>query len=222
MKTRGCLGAAASARGAGLAAAALGAVALAAVTLTGCTTQPLPAGASDSDVADFYAAISDSRWDSMGFGPDVERPVIMGAQPVTGEVWAARVADCMNGAGFANYSEQGGGLTVAASDGLQTTEEKVALYACQELFPVESDATRVLSADQLRYVYRYYASFLVPCLESRGYDVGDVPSGEAFLAQGNLGVWNPYWADIARDPSTLAELQTRCPSMPPGIDDPYR
>jgi hypothetical protein len=202
-------------------AAALAAGVLAAVALAGCTTQPLPAGPSDGDVARYYAAVSDARWNSLGLGPAVERPVITNARPIAREVWATRVADCMNGAGFANYSEQGGGLTVLSSDGLQATEEKVALYMCQELYPVESDATAVFSVGQLRYVYRYYTSFLVPCLESRGYDIGDVPPRDAFLDQGNLGVWNPYWSGTTWDTDTLAALRSHCPPMPPGIPDPF-
>ena len=202
-------------------AAVLAAVTVAATLLSGCTTQPLPAGPSDSDVARYYAAISDSRWNSMGFGPAVERPVVVDAQPVAPEVWAARVAGCMNDAGFPNYSAQGGGLTISSLDGVQTTEERVALYACQELFPIESDAAGVLSTGQLRYVYSYYVRFLVPCLESRGYDLGDVPPADRFLEQGNLGVWNPYWNDLASETDDRSALQTQCPPMPPGIADPY-
>jgi len=202
----------------------LAVAALAAVALTGCTTQPLPAGPSDSDIAEYYAAFSDARWQSIGFGPAVERPVIVDVQPIPQEVWATRIADCMNGAGYVNYSEQGGGLSMTPTDGavMQTTEERLALYSCQELYPVESDPSGVLSAPQLSYIHRYYVRFLVPCLESRGYDLGEIPPADAFLEQGNLGVWNPYWSDITWDGDEFEALRVECPPMPPGIADPYR
>jgi len=208
------------------AAAAAVVAALAAATLTGCTTQPVPAGPSDSDIAAYYAASSDALWQSMAFGPDVERPVIVDVQPVSREVWATRVADCMNGAGYSNYSEQGGGLSVVSADGSygddEAAQERLAVFTCQELYPIEAHSAGVLSTPQLRYIYRYYVRFLAPCLESRGYDLGEVPPGDAFLEQGNVGVWNPYWGAITRHTDDLAALQVECPPMPPGIDDPYR
>jgi hypothetical protein len=232
MDRSGCLVAVATARGVvtaradALATAALATAVLAVVALAGCTTQPLPEGPSDSDIAEYYAASSDARWQSMAFDPAVERPVVVDVQPVSLELWASRIADCMNSAGYQAYSEQGGGLSITATDStagtvVQSTEEKLALYACQELYPIESDATGVLSTPQLQYIYRYYVRFLLPCLESRGYDVGDVPPADAFVEQGNFGVWSPYWGDITRDTDVLAALQFECPPMPPGIDDPY-
>lgn len=205
----------------------LAVAALAATALTACTTQAPPAGPSDSDVAEYYAAFSDARWQSMGFGPDVERPVIADVQPIAPEVWAARVADCMNGAGYPAYSEQGGGLTISPADStdgtvVQSTDEKLALYVCQELYPIASDAAAVLSQEQLRYIHRYYVRFLLPCLGARGYEIDDVPAGDAFLEQGNIGVWNPYWGEISSDSNELEALMLVCAPMPPGIDDPYR
>jgi len=204
-----------------VAAAAVVVAALGAATLSGCTTQPLPAGPSDADVARYYSDLSDALWDGTGLGPGVERPVIAEVQPITRDVWARRVADCMNNAGFANYAAQGGGLTSAGAQELQPVEEKLALFSCQELYPVAVSVNEVASDEQLEYVYGYYVRFLVPCLESRGYSINPVPTRASFLAQRNVGLWNPYWVDISQNSSSLAALQRACPPMPPGIADPH-
>jgi len=210
----------------------LATLALATMILTGCTSQPLPQGPSDAEVAQYYSDFSDARWEAMGFGDGIERPVIVDPQPISRDLWASRMASCMNGAGYASYSEQGGGLTVTGTDpapdqsALATaenaTQERLAMYTCQELYPVVGEQGEVFSTAQLRYIYGYYVRFLVPCLESRGYTIDDVPPRDAFLEQGNIGVWNPYWGAFSQNADELAALQVACPPMPPGMVNPYR
>ena len=204
-----------------MAAAAVAVAALGAATLSGCTTQPLPAGPSDADVARYYADLSDTRWEITGFGPEVERPVIAEVQPIGRDVRARRVVACMNDAGFGQYSAQGGGITVSGVQAVQPENEKLAFFACQEMYPVEVSANEVASEQELEYIRGYYVRFLVPCLESRGYAIDPVPSLERFQQQRSFGLWNPYWSDITQNTASLAALQRACPPMPPGIADPY-
>jgi len=96
-----------------------------------------------------------------------------------------------------------------------------ALYRCLVMYPLDPLYLRPLSDRQLRTLYDYYKETLVPCLESKGFDVGPVPSWEFFIANTNPR-WDPYrQLKPVRSGLSLAEfrdLRKSCPPLPPTED----
>jgi hypothetical protein len=79
--------------------------------------------------------------------------------------------------------------------------------------------------EQVRVVYDYYVDTLVPCLEARGFEVGDVPTWEAFRStwvpdgSGGLsageGSWAPYTLLIdVIPPEEWDAVEAACPQNP--------
>ncbi len=62
----------------------------------------------------------------------------------------------------------------------------LAYYVCTQQYPVEEKYTQPLTADRLGVLYDWWVEHTVPCFEQRGWDVGEVPTREVFLA-------NPQW-----------------------------
>jgi len=94
----------------------------------------------------------------------------------------------------------------------------LARYVCYSQYPVADKYTDPLSQEQLEVLYEHWTSITVPCFEELGYDVGDVPTRESFLAN---PMWHPAIAiqeqvgpDVAsgRWPSTEHVLYEVCPA----------
>lgn len=91
------------------------------------------------------------------------------------------------------------GWSMAADGAFEVTKEQegalnLAMYVCHEQYPVAEKYTRPLSSGQLGLLYDWWTDETVPCFMELGYDVGNVPSREFFLA-------NPTW----HPPSLIAE-----------------
>lgn len=94
------------------------------------------------------------------------------------EVWSSCLAD-------AGWVESGPHEGIEIPPG-QEEAFNLAYYVCQRQYPVEERFTRPLTTEQLGILYDWWTEHTVPCYEERGWDVGDIPSREAFLA-------NPVW-----------------------------
>ena len=70
-----------------------------------------------------------------------------------------------------------------------TTSEQLQFYWCFEKYPTVDLLTRA----QIDFIYDYYVRWLIPCLESNGYNVMNAPSRRAFRdADPSIERWNPY------------------------------
>lgn len=99
------------------------------------------------------------------------------------EVWTA----CLRDAG---WPESGPDEGILIPPG-QEDSFNVAYYTCHQQYPVEGRFTEPLTAEQLGVLYDWWIDHTVPCFESRGWDVGDIPTREVFLA-------DPEWLPAER------------------------
>jgi hypothetical protein len=75
-----------------------------------------------------------------------------------------------------------------------------------------------LDERQHRLIYNYYVTKLILCLRTHGYDPGEVPSAETFLATVDTRQnWSPYRAVTERQLTEpeWKEINKNCPQNPP-------
>jgi hypothetical protein len=121
---------------------------------------------------------------------------------------------CMAAAGYPNYGQSGTTVAVEQSDAGQ-----LALYICVSQYPLDPSTFGLFSAAQLEYLYDYFHESLIPCLESSGFEITDVPDRADFLRRepAQLYAWSPYQTLHGISPRTLAKLTRRCPEYPNGL-----
>lgn len=194
----------------------------AALLLSGCATVSAPEpGLTAAELADVHQRELDLTWSRTGL-PDELRPPDPAVQSVHPDDWASYLADCLNAAGFEQYSDQGGSL--AAYEVEQTAEEMdandLAFYLCQASMNVEGSDDHWLNPAEVDYLYDYYQQMLLPCLALRDLQVVDIPSHQEFIDW--FGFWNPYYALTESSQAALmgnADIFEECAPMPPGMSD---
>lgn len=197
-------------------------VVVAALLLSGCSVVSAPQpGLTADERDDVHRWLLDVRWRQTGLRDEL-RPPDPESHVVAADQWAQALVECMNAAGFDNYSAAGGGF--GATEVVQTADEMqantVAMYLCQGGISVEEWDQSWFNPEQVDYLYDYYQQMLLPCLALHGLEVLDVPNRESFVAR--YGSWNPYFSLTAESESALRadqEVFTECRSMPPGMAD---
>lgn len=122
----------------------------------------------------------------------------------------------------------GDGRSYTVDDREFDSEQAAAYYAdvyrCNAMFPVHPVYSRHLDENQLRVVYNYYVSQLVPCLQQRGFDVGPIPSWQEFAETSYPKRWTPYHAVVREvlasrlSPDAYEELKGDCDPNPPSAE----
>ena len=200
-------------------ALAVGAAAASMVLLGGCvTTSQLPEGGMSRDeLLIVRAAQLDVAWERLDL-PDEIRPAEQGFTVVPSDEWAQRVAGCMSDAGYDNYGVRDQRLQIGKASSLsEPRTEAIDFFVCRALFQRDLTDGVELNRGQRDYLYDYYLTSLVPCLELQGVQIEDSPTRDEFAASG-VGIgWNPYYAmdalsfgEVVADDALLAA----CPSFP--------
>ena len=192
------------------------------LVLTGCSTQVAPQpGLTGGELSALRQQQSDLAWQRTGVS-DALRPPAPEVHYVTGEEWARFLADCMNVAGFDNYTASGGGLgtefVVRPADEAQ--REVISFYLCQSAVALEGQDDFWFNPAEVEYSYDYYQEVLIPCLASHGVVVFQAPTWSEFVDAN--GQWNPYFAvSSATKPRLVADdsILAECPATPPGMTD---
>lgn len=175
----------------------------------------VPAGPGDTRLETAVRAGLDRQWRLAGLEGIVVRPDYVAAPIVTDREWDRLMIECMDRAGIAQWGYDGNsGLFIEG--GQPTASDQLAFYWCYAAYPTVD----LVSDAQLDFIYDYYQRWLIPCLESRGYNVMNAPSRKGFIdADPAIGPWNPYRA-LERYPATfgaLEELAENCERTLPGI-----
>lgn len=177
------------------------AVVACAALLAGCAAAPaLPEGLNRAEVDAIVDQANRDWWEQIA--PGEPMPVV---EPI-------------------EYLVSGGptkGLDTCLTEANQTDQHdwEVAVFVCSMQYPYDmsDDDFGYLSAAELEYLWSYFATRLVPCLELMGYDIGTLPTKERFFAEPYLS-WVPYYS-MAPLPQTAREwkrIDARCPVPPVG------
>ena len=202
--------------------------AIALAALSGCTaTTALPEPLSDTELDERVTAELDRQWEFTGLDGVVERPQPPVEKVTSIDGFSAEFSQCMADAGFAAWgvSERGLDMTMVNSDRAPSTpEQQLSFYRCTARFP----GVDTLSPAQQDFVYDYYRSWLIPCIELQGYEITAPPTREGFhTSRADVGwQWAPYGAlvDPPGNDVEWSALQRRCAPTVPGLEgwsDPY-
>ena len=177
--------------------------------------QSAPSGPGDARLDQAVRTELDRQWRLSGLEGIVVRPDYV-AVPILNERDRRReIVECMRRAGVARWGyDESEGLFIEG--GRPSASDQLAFYWCFAAYPTVD----LVSDEQRDFIYDYYQRWLIPCLESRGYDVMNAPSREAFVgADRRLPDWSPYRA-LERFPPTFAALDAlrgTCAPTVPGI-----
>lgn len=135
--------------------------------------------------------------------------------------WVRKMVDCLNGAGFSAEAFEGSqGILGFQNTG--GTQEQVSAWSkgitrCEAKVGKAPEIPR-FTADQLAHLYDFYVSQR-DCLTSEGLTISGPPSRETFVeTYYSSDPWGPY-ADVDRvSPTTLSELEDKCPQQPSAQD----
>jgi hypothetical protein len=175
-----------------------------------------PVGPSDADIAASVQARLDRQWELSDLEGIIVRPETTFERIVSPDEWGDVMSECMHRAGIHSwgYNSQSGLFVESAR---VSASDQLAFYWCFASFPTID----LLSAQQLDYIYDYYAHWLTPCLEANGYAVMNAPTRKAFRdASPAVGRWNPYSSleEYPATPGSSARLRERCAPTLPGIE----
>ena len=197
---------------------ALAVAAVSVLLLTGCVTAkevPKP-GLSDAEVDVYINLQLDSMWNGSDL-PEDQRPDSGDVQLVQLEEYGDAYASCMNKRGYLDYAGEGegfaGGDPGSAGFG---DEELAANMRCSGLVQLDP-SSYALNDAQADFLYDYFQSSLIPCLELAGYHVpGPMPT----RAEAWQGWFNPYFSfpgTFSQEMTADTPLSQRCPPVPHGF-----
>lgn len=151
-----------------------------------------------------------------GIGLDPMPAIPELVQWVPAEDFAAAQAVCLQGEGWdVVYDAEVDAVVANGVTASQQAAYELSQWMCQARFSADPRAWVPLSEKQLGMVYDYYASTLVPCLESHGYAAPPLPTREVFVSEyGKPTMWHPSAFLSAEDRATL---ESACP-LSPGLD----
>lgn len=183
----------------------------------------MPRGLSAAQRTAAVNAEIDRQWQLTGLEGVVARPDRIDPRIVAADSWGSGLSDCLNDSGVTSFGyDDSRGFSSVNDDGSTTRLDAAAQlvwYSCFAKYPIVD----LLSKAQRNYIYDYYETWLVPCLNSKGYRVVDPPTRAEFLVESNNGigsqVWNPIWSiDSPRTEAGQAVLQRECPMTTPGVE----
>ena len=128
-------------------------------------------------------------------------------------------AECMTAHGFVSDYDWQGHWPVDDVPADQQQAYWGAWLRCWIQYPQHPRYTVPLNEDQIQVYYEYYRDELIPCLTEAGFETGELPSWENFLATYHTkSQWDPYAADVVQrnlSAQEWDEINRRCPQNPP-------
>ncbi|UOE43179.1 hypothetical protein [Agromyces larvae] len=193
------------------------------ILLTGCTA-PAPAPVPAPDVTpisgeaaeEIMAQVLDDQWAATGL-PTADRPTVTRERIIDANEWASVITGCLNEAGFSSATaDEDGGIASGSLPAAQQSAYAMAMYTCNAKYPVSAVYNTPLDDSQLEYIYSYFESTLIPCLNELGYEIEEPPSRTSFVTNYGPNGWSPY-KNLSLGSKKLAEAQERCPQVPEGL-----
>lgn len=129
-------------------------------------------------------------------------------------------SECLRGQGFPAEETFDGGIEFGSVPQEQLDARRAAEYRCHAQYPIHPRYYLPLSEEQIRLTYDYRVEVLAPCLHEQGFDPGEPPTWETFLATFDTqDEWFPY-SVVEPDAGTVSweEINELCPQSPPSQD----
>jgi hypothetical protein len=198
-------------------------LALVAGALAGCVSpSPEPPPPTPAEIEAMRDAWAQEWWDSLSTGttmPDVDVIEVLPADDAS-----ARLTECLEEASVPGVTVYGPGewsYNGALGDDATGTEAQVAWWTCAQQYPSDDLFGWMMSADQLEWLYDFFAQRHIPCLHTLGIDVVSFPSRDDFLriSQGSPS-WLPF-PDVMRPTPASSDwslIASRCP-LPDLLND---
>lgn len=194
---------------------ALGFIAGALMLATACSSSDTSERDDPTDINLGTTSPSPTNADSGGTATDYT-PI--GAEE--NNAWVRKMVDCLQQAGFsakAFESSQGmlGFQNTAATQ--QADAWSKGITRCETQVGAAPELPR-FTTEQLGRLYDFYLRQM-DCLTAEGFTISEPPSRDTFVATYySSDPWGPY-ADVGRiSPTTLSELETKCPQQPTAED----
>lgn len=129
--------------------------------------------------------------------------------------WGRVQANCLVEVGFPEVQAMADGSVFYP----EVPVEQASAYSsgrdlCARQYPVDPRFRSPLSEVQLEALHGYYESTLIPCLETEGYPIEDLPSRQAFIENYFTTGWSPYSYVTVEDENAWNRLQKSCPQWP--------
>lgn len=169
--------------------AAASAILLLLLGANGCALeQRPPEGPGQARITSEVRERLDRQWRLSDLEGIIVRPRFEHREVIGASEWAPKMSECMAASGVVNWGyDATEGLFIPGDSA--TTSEQLQFYWCFEKYPTVDLLTRA----QIDFIYDYYVRWLIPCLESNGYNVMNAPSRRAFRdADPSIERWNPY------------------------------
>lgn len=162
-----------------------------AISVGACSGDSVPSAyegaTSRPDDAELYAKRAASLADEYGIQ---NPPAVEMVRPVKPDEDTQIHAQCMDDSGWSSKRHPDGSVEYDYST-QQEEQFFQDLYVCQVQYPTEAKYLGGLESDQWSKMYDHYVNVFVPCAEREGFDVGEIPSRDTYLAQPDAEKWFP-------------------------------
>ncbi|WP_439564168.1 hypothetical protein [Microcella sp.] len=166
----------------------------------------------------------DQAWrEVVAVDPGAVRPDVELIRLVSLDEWAPTTASCLADEGFKDVTIDASGQGVLVGDlaEAQRSAYQLALYVCAARYPLDPKYNEPLDEAQMKKLYEYYVNELSTCLRELGYEPSPAPSLQGFIDSYASDPWLP-WVEASllaapSGPNATAELETRCPQLPPDL-----
>jgi hypothetical protein len=183
------------------------------------TAPPPPPPLPPEQEIEMHESWIEARWAELqALYPDATRPDAKFERFITKDEEGEVVAACLREQGIpAEVDEYGWNVNIPIG---QEQEYDLAIFVCEVRFPLSPSLSQPFTEEELRYIYRYFVEQLRPCLQGRGYEIGEPPSFEQFRETwwtDDTPPWSPYRDLIEHDADAFEATQEACPPTPPDL-----
>lgn len=190
---------------------------------TGCASKTDPGLLSDDASSSSMSLASDEERDAvLARWPEADIPVVTAERVVsTTAEWQSAVVSCVRAAGFEASALEDGGVSYEFPPEGQEQALAIAQYVCFAKYPLELNVEPFTDSD-LRRLYDYYVSSLLPCLEQAGFEVDAAPGVESFLDSYEFDPWLPYSAVQSQSAEQWTAINRSCPQYPEDLVEAHQ
>lgn len=188
---------------------------LAALLLSACSSSepaPDPPTPANSEPASAFFTAEDDLASMARFYHVENPPKVERIRWVTPEEAGAAREECLAEAGFPSSN---GYFTTPTG---QESAFELAQYICFAKYPTDPKYIQPWGAEQIKAQYSYTVDVLIPCLESHGYPIENVPSEGSFIDSWTTSPFYPFSQIPPTSNGEMESLDVACPQIMPSTE----